>query len=90
MSEVKISRVAKLIIAAGRLLTPGERWQSPFARITGLSPGHIQNIASGARPVTDDVGRVIAKALFEEAEDMRRRARNVQELGGKIMDALEK
>ena len=77
------------IIAAGKLLYGDTRWQSPMARLTGLSPALIQKISDGSRAVTDDVDRKVAEALIAEAEKSRKSATQLDEIAGKILQALE-
>lgn len=86
----KISPRAARIVAAGKLLYGDTRWQSPMARLTGLSPALIQKIADGSRVVTDDVDRKVAAALLAEAENGRKSAEKLNEIAGRILQSLEK
>lgn len=86
----KLSSRAARIVSAGKLLYGDARWQSPLARLTGLSPALLQKIADGSRAVTDDVDRKVAEALLKEADRMRAGADKVNEIAGKILQALEK
>jgi hypothetical protein len=80
---------AKRVVVAGQLLFGDTRWQSPLARLTGLSPALIQKIADGSRAVTDDVDRTIAASLLKEADRMRAGADKIDEIAGRILRSLE-
>jgi hypothetical protein len=86
----KLSPRATRIVTAGKVLYGDTRWQSPLARLTDLSPALIQKIADGSRAVTDDVDRTVAAALLKEADRMRAGAGKINEIAGKILQALEK
>jgi hypothetical protein len=56
----------------------GERWQSPLARATGYSQGHLQQVFTGIRALTVDVEQAILSAYRQEivrAEERAARAR---------------
>lgn len=77
------------IVAAGKLLYGDTRWQSPMARLTGLSPALVQKIADGTRAVTDEVDRKVADALITEAGNRRKAAGKLEEIAGRILQGLE-
>jgi hypothetical protein len=51
----------------------GDNWQSAFARAVDLSRPYINFIATGHRPVADNVIEAIGKGLLAEATRLRRR-----------------
>lgn len=77
------------IIAGAKLLYGETRWQSPLARLVGLSPALIQQIADGSRNLTDGVYRQIATAIIAEAARMRKNADKVDEIAHKILRELD-
>lgn len=87
----KLSTRAARIVASGKLLYGDTRWQSPLARLTGLSPALLQKIASDTdtRGVTDEVYRRVADALLTEAGRMHKAAGKVEEMAGKMFAELE-
>ncbi|MGM4916220.1 hypothetical protein [Tardiphaga sp. 813_E8_N1_3] len=85
----KPSPRAARVVAAGKLLYGDTRWQSPLARLTGLSPALLQKIGDGTRAITDDVDRKVAKALITEAGRMRLTADKVNEIAGRILQSME-
>jgi hypothetical protein len=67
----KIERLAHLLVG------PGPGWQSRFGRLTGMSTGHVSNLLSGSRSITQiAVVRIIAAAR-REATALRVRADEV-------------
>lgn len=85
----KLSHRASRIVAAGKLLYGETRWQSPLARLTGLSPALLQKIADGSREVTDDVYLRISHSLLVEASRMHKSVVKVEEIAGKMFAELE-
>jgi hypothetical protein len=77
------------IIAGGKLLFGETRWQSPLARLVGLSPALIQQIADGSRSLTDAVYRQVATAFIVEAARLRKNADKVDEIANKILRELD-
>lgn len=69
----KLSTRATRVVSAAKMLFGDTRWESPMARLTGLSPALLQKIASDTDPreVTDDVYRRVAEALLKEADRLR-------------------
>jgi hypothetical protein len=86
----KLSPRATRIVAAGKLLFGDKRWQSPLARLAGLSPALAQKIADGTRDVTDDVQRRVAEALMKESGRLTGAAWKIEEMAGKMLRELEK
>jgi hypothetical protein len=86
-----VSKRAARIVAAGKLRFGETRWQSPLARLTGLSPALIQKIASDEDPrgVTDDVYRKVAHALLKEADRSRATADKLDKMAGAMLRELE-
>jgi hypothetical protein len=66
----QLSPRAKRLIRAGDALF-GDRWHTAMARATGLSQTYITIMASGARPVTDEVEKVLLKTLQQERKRLR-------------------
>lgn len=54
-------------------------WQSPLARLTGLSQRLLQNNRGRSRDVTDDLYRKVARPLLKE-EGVRKTANGVGEI----------
>jgi ABC-type protease/lipase transport system fused ATPase/permease subunit len=69
----------------GRLSDLIGRWQSPLARLTGLSPALLQKIADGSRSVTDDVDGKVAHELAREADRIREVAQKLDEIALRIL-----
>jgi len=67
----KPSSRARHIAGAGKMLFGDARWQSPLARLVGISPTLMQKIADGSRDVTDDVLEKVRAALALEAVRLR-------------------
>jgi transcriptional regulator with XRE-family HTH domain len=88
MAHVKLSARAKCIIVAGETLA-GPRWQSALARASGVSQSYLAMIASGDRPVTDDVDRKVAPALAREADRLRVVALKLDDIALRILRSLE-
>ncbi|OSJ32538.1 hypothetical protein BSZ19_18470 [Bradyrhizobium japonicum] len=85
----KLSHRAARVVAAGKLMYGDTRWQSPLARLTGLSPALLQKIADGTREVTDDVYFKIADALLTEAARMHKSVMKVEEMAGRMFAELQ-
>lgn len=85
----ELSKRATRIVAAGKLRYGDTRWQSPLARLTGLSPALLQKIADGTRDVTDDVYHTIAKSLISEVDRVRAMAEKLAEMADRILRELE-
>ncbi len=79
-AQTDASRIAE----AGRLLY-GERWQSPLARVSGLSQALLSAIVAGDRPLTDDAKTKIAEALVVEAKRLRVTAGKLDRLHGLLV-----
>ncbi|AUD00262.1 MULTISPECIES: hypothetical protein [Bradyrhizobium] len=77
------------VVAAGQLLFGETRWQSPLARLSGLSPALMQKIADGTREVTDDVYSKVAQALLGEIERMNKATNRVGEIAGAMLADLD-
>ncbi|ACF02286.1 hypothetical protein Rpal_3787 [Rhodopseudomonas palustris TIE-1] len=79
------------LVTAARLLY-GDRWQSPMARLVGVSQSLLTKIAAASdsdqRAVTDDVYGRVADALIAEAGRMRKVADKVEEAGRKMRSEL--
>lgn len=88
MAEVKLSARARRIMEAGRLLY-GDRWQSALSRASGISQSYLAMIASGERPVTDDVDGKVAHALAREADRLRDVALKLDEIALRILRNME-
>lgn len=89
MAEVKLSARARRIVDAVKMLYGDSRWQSPLARLTGLSAALVQKIGDGSREVTD-VYRKVAHALLREADRLRKAAGRIDEMAGRMFKELEK
>lgn len=83
-ATTKVGRLER----AGRLLY-GERWQSPLARVVGISQSAISMMISGDRAVTDDVQRKLAAALKAEADRLRSSTDKIDRLRAEIENELE-
>jgi predicted transcriptional regulator len=68
-----LSPAANKIVELGQRLY-GDQWQSPFARMTGLSQAYISKIAAGDRPVTDAVHDAVTAGLKAESKRLRAQA----------------
>jgi hypothetical protein len=90
MSKIKLAPRSARIVAAGRLLYGDTRWQSPLARLTGLSPALLQKIAAGERSVTDGVEDSVVDALSREIERLGKTAERLAEIQGRILTARER
>jgi transcriptional regulator with XRE-family HTH domain len=88
MADVRLSARAKRIVLAGKTMA-GPRWQSALSRASGISQSYLAMIASGERPVTDDVERKVAAALLAEADKGRKSADKLDEIAGKILQSME-
>jgi hypothetical protein len=62
MTDVKIGPRAKRIVAAGEAMA-STRWQSALSRSSGVGQSYLASIASGGRPVTDEVEDKVVLAL---------------------------
>jgi hypothetical protein len=85
----KLSTRAARIVAAGKLRYGDTRWQSPLARLTGLSPALLQKIADGTREVTDDVYRKVAEGIAKEADRVRAVGLKLDKLALAMLKELE-
>jgi DNA-binding transcriptional regulator YdaS (Cro superfamily) len=83
------SPIAKLAFEGAMKLFGEDRWQSPFARLIGVTPGHAHNMWKGARAVTDDMARTIADALLAKAERQRKDADAATKIAMKILQKLD-
>ena len=77
------------IVAAGKLLHGETRWQSPLARLAGLSPALLQKIADGTRGVTDDVYKKVSAALLDETKRKRESIDRITEIAGAMLADLD-
>lgn len=77
------------VVTAGQLLYGQTRWQSPLARLCGLSPALLQKIADGSREVTDDVYKKVAQALLTEIESMRKATNRIGEIAASMLADLD-
>lgn len=77
------------IVTAGKLLYGQTRWQSPLARLAGLSPALVQKISDGTREVTDDVYSKVAQALLGEIERMKKATDRIGEIAGAMLADLD-
>ncbi len=77
------------VVAAGKLLYGQTRWQSPLARLAGLSPALVQKISDGSREVTDDVYTKVAQALLGEIENMRKATDRIGEIAASMLADLD-
>jgi hypothetical protein len=87
--SVKLSPRARRLIDAGEVLA-GERWQSALSRAAGVSQSYLAMIATGDRPVTDEVEYKIAAGLMKEADRLRLTAKKLDYIAGTILRNLEK
>ena len=90
MADKKISHRAVRIVAAGETLAGGPRWQSALSRATGISQSYLSAIATGDRPVTDEVEDKVVAALGREIERLGKTANKLSEIQGRILAAREK
>lgn len=87
--DIKQSPIARLAFAGAEKLF-GERWQSPLARLAGVTPGHVHNMTKGTRAMPDELARTIAEALIWKAAQHREDADAAEEIAEKILKKLEK
>ena len=88
MADVKLTPRAARIVAAGKALA-SDRWQSALSRASGVSQAYLSMIASGDRPVTDEVDRKVAEGLLGEADRKRELATKLDDIAGKILRSLD-
>lgn len=84
LDNLRAGRISK----AGRVAF-GTLWQSAMARAAGVSQSYIAMAANGGRPVTDDLYRKISGGLLDEADRLRKRAAQTDELARSILRELE-
>jgi hypothetical protein len=77
--ENKLDPRTRRIVAAGRLLF-GERWQSPLARVMGVSQSILTKAADGTRPPTEATMAALDAALDREAARLRATADKIDRL----------
>lgn len=70
MAEPKLSARAKRIVAAGEILH-GDAWRTRFAVTIGISKQLLAFIATGERPVSDDVDSKVSSAIEKEIERLK-------------------
>ncbi|HMJ27299.1 MAG TPA: helix-turn-helix transcriptional regulator [Xanthobacteraceae bacterium] len=87
MSEKPAPR-ARRIIDAGKTLA-GARWQSALSRASGISQSYLAMIASGERPMTDEVEDKVVAALGKEIARLGKTAERLAEIQGRILAARE-
>jgi transcriptional regulator with XRE-family HTH domain len=88
MPEDKLSPRARRIVSAGETLA-GDRWQSALARTSGISQSYLAMIASGDRPVTEEVDRKVAEGIAREADRLRTLAVKLDGIALKILRNME-
>jgi hypothetical protein len=90
MADVKLSPRARRIVDAGKLLA-GPRWQSALSRASGggISQSYLAMIASGDRPVTDEVEDKVVAALDNEIARLSKTAKHLAEIRDRILAAGE-
>jgi transcriptional regulator with XRE-family HTH domain len=76
---MSLDRDQKRFVALGRQLFCDD-WHGKFARMCGISRPYVSRIATGNRPVTDEVRAKVIAGLRAEVERHRARAINVLEL----------
>lgn len=71
ITPATIERIAKLLAGDA----PG--WQTRFGAMTGMSRGHVSNLLSGERSVTQAVAVRVIEAARREAAALRGRATEI-------------
>jgi transcriptional regulator with XRE-family HTH domain len=61
-----------------------------MSRATGISQSYLSSIATGDRPVTDEVEDKVVAALGREIERLGKTAEKLMEIQGRILAAREK
>lgn len=79
MSTTKLSRRARRIVEAGKLLH-GDEWMTAFANEVGVSKQLLSFIAAGKQPVSDKTDRKVLAALNREAVRLRKAADRLDEI----------
>jgi hypothetical protein len=82
LDKRKIEEIAHLLAGDA----PG--WQTRFGTMTGLSRGHVSNLLSGTRPVTQVVAVKIIEAAQREARDLRARAEQLDGVLAMVMGGI--
>lgn len=85
----KLNHRAARLVAVGKALA-GERWQSALSRASGVSQSYLAMMASGERPVTDEVERKVAEGLLKESDRLRKAAMKLDDIAGRILCSLDK
>lgn len=78
----------RTIIQLGRTLY-GNRWQSKFAQMTGLSPAYISMVSSGGRETTPAIEKAIRDGLEKEILELEERKKLIRKLLDKYKFASE-
>jgi predicted transcriptional regulator len=69
----------RTIIQLGRTLY-GNRWQSKFAQMTGLSPAYVSMVSSGDRETTSAIEKAVRDGLEKEIVELEERKRLIRRL----------
>lgn len=78
----------RTIIQLGRTLY-GDRWQSKFAQMTGLSPAYISMVSSGDRETTPAIEKAVRDGLEKEILALEERKKMIRNLLDKYKFAAE-